>query len=274
MWDYFEPEEGAWYRFALHGAACWLRRDGEEWRTAVEARLLEELSGEASGPERLPAPEGLEFAYAVAKGGRVRLRPRLPERPCLVIARDEITVHRGSAVRFEVELPLRYALELEDGPELAELEPFILRPAWFGDRRDGVACWRIPAAIDPECHGESRSQPRAQAGARRPASKLVGPRPSRAALARCAVTVHAGALPSVTLKRFAIYVELLGLYAETGGIRTEEVHLDGTGEGGLRTGVVPPDQALARERLAAPRVGQGELLVRRGADFLRSVTGL
>lgn len=261
MWDFFEPEEGRWYRWRLDGAAAFLRKSGEEWRSAFRTIPFQNRFPGAGGPEPCDGPGDLDVSIAVAPGSRVALRPHLGELPYLVAARNDVTVMPGAEARFDIELPPEFRFELEGGTVLARHMPFSLSQAWFGDKTAGTLCLSLPVALDPRCRGERTS------GA--PASGDSAFR----ALASCEIVLRNGSRAPIRAKRLAIYSELLDVYDCGGSLATDSAVVDSLADGDLKMGVGRRPEG-GRALTGGPKRGISELLVRKGVGFLRSIAGM
>ncbi|GAB1482378.1 hypothetical protein MASR2M78_11930 [Treponema sp.] len=264
MWDYFKPEESKWYRWNLDGAEIYLRKNGDEWRTLCVPARFQDLKGDSSGPLLGDIPEGATVSFAVANGTLVALKPVFGELPYLITARNDVRIMSGEEACFDVVFPVSVRIELGNGENLGEFMPFSLSNTWFGDKTSGSLCWSIPTALDPRCKGEIE-QP------------LESPVSHRSLLS-CEIIVHNDSKVPLDLKRLAIYTDMLNIYEENGALVTDTVHVDGLGDGSLRMRITDstPSSKKTSERklLSAARLGQREFLVRRGVNFLRSVTGL
>ncbi len=262
MWDQFEPEETRWYRWRLDGAAAYLRKNGDEWRTVFAPARFQDLRADAGGPEPAEPPSDAAASFAVAHASSVALRPRMSERPYLVLSRNDVRILSGAEARFDVALPVLFRFELPGGEGVGEAMPYRLSNTWFGDKTGGSLCWSLPIALDPRCRGEAEDERAAAA-----------PRACRS-LVRCEIVVRNDSRTPLELKRLAVYTELLNIYEVAGRLATDTVQVDGLADGGLRmsVGEAPPD--AGRRLLTPARVGQREMLVRRGVNFLRAVTGM
>jgi len=262
MWDYFKPENAKWYQWNLDGASVHLRKNGDEWRSVFSQVRFQDLRSNASGPVLGEPPEGTVPLFSVASGHNVALRPHFGVQPYLIIARNDVRILGGAEARFDVALPVLVRFELENGDSLGEGMPFALSNTWFGDKTSGSLCWSIPTELDPRCSGEQDLYPNSSAKYK--------------SLLRCEIIVRNDSKIPLDLKRLAIYTDMLNIYEESGALVTDCVHVDGLSDGGLRMRVVEAstNSIPLRRLLTAAQVGQRELLVRRGVNFLRSVTGL
>lgn len=262
MWDFVDLEDGRWYLWRLNGAAVAVRRTGNEWKIALKPARLEDLAGGAGGPEIVADGDvdlPRDVSFAIALGKRVSLRPAMPELPYLVTVKDPVNILSGAEAAFTVDLPVVFRAETEHGELLRELAPFTLSKTWFGDTSGGTLCWSLPAALDPGyLEGSSEH-----------GGVTVGP----SSLASCRITVRNRTRSSIELRRMAVYVELLRIWEVGGRLVTDGIVVDSLPDGGLKMSVAdgtPPDGKL----LSQAKVGQRELLVRRGVAFLRTIAGI
>ena len=262
MWNYFEPEASRWYRWRLDGASAWLRKNGDEWRTLFAPARFQDLKEGSGGPESGEPEDGAAASFAVSHHRKVALRPHFSERPYLIVAQNEIRIHCGDQARFDLSLPVLLRFEPENGANLGEAMPFILSNTWFGDKTGGALCWSLPTTLDPRCRGETEDLTAAA-----PASAFRS-------LVRCEIVVRNDSKAPIDLKRLAVYTELLNIYEADGFLVTDPVRVNGLDDGGLRMSVASASFTDGRKLLTPARVGQGEMLVRRGVNFLRAVTGM
>ena len=261
MWSYFEPEERIWYRWRLNGAEAWLRKDGDEWRLAAKAVRFSEAADEADGPEPAEPPEPDGAIVAVSRGSRVALRPLMPDRPYMIASRSDVRIHEGSEAVFRLDLPVMLSFQIEGGEILRDFMPFKLSNTWFGDKSAGSLCYCLPTALDPECRGESAACAGAEA-------------PRRRSLARCEIFVRNAHKAVLHVEHLAVYTELLSLYDRDGYLETDRVAVEGQPDSGLKMSVVKRAADRRGELLVGARVGQSELMVRRGVGFLRAIAGM
>jgi len=270
MWNYFEPENLRWYRWNLDGATAWLRKNGEEWRLAVEPVAFKQIHQESGGPEESEEPDSLIPSYIVASGRKVALRPRLSSRPYLVSARNNVRLLPGAAAWFSIALPPRLRFELENGQVLLDSEPFTVSNTWFGDKTAGDLCLSLPIELDPECKGENEAGTSACDTANQATSKYLGCR----SLVLCNLVVKNRSKEAIDLKRLAIFTDLLNLYEKEDRLVTDTVVVVGTADGSLQTNIDDSEYRKLRKIHAAEKSGLSEVLVRHGVSFLRSITGI
>ena len=264
MWNYFEPEATRWYRWRLDGASAYVRKDGDEWRTVFLPSRFQDSTDDSGGPEAGSPPPDAASSFAVAHGGTVALRPRFGERPYLILARNEVRIMAGAEARFELALPALLRFELESGAVLGEAMPFLLSNTWFGDKTGGSLCWSLPTALDPRCAGESADS----------ADALGAAGKDRRSLVHSSIVVRNGSKAPMELKRLAVYTDLLNIYETADGLATDPISVDGLADGGLRMSVAEATLSDGRRLISPARIGQREMLVRRGVNFLRAVTGM
>jgi len=275
MWDFFEPAERTWYRWELDGASVWLHKSGDEWRAAVDSIGFRQLASAPkpvrSGPSRrggpatggpFPTPKGpdLPLLITVARSRRIALRPVMPLPPFLIAANNEVAVMRGQETSFIVDLPVFLRFELESGEFIGEWRPFALSNTWFGDKEDGLLCLSIPTALDPICRDEEMD------------ASLARPRPG--SLARCTIRLRNDTKSTLDLRLLVVHAELLAVYGGAGVLSTDGILVDGLPDGGLRTSVIHEGPPPGTRLLSPARMGQSEFFMRRGANFLRAITGL
>ena len=260
MWHSIQPEPRVWYRWRLNGAEAYLYRNGEEWRTVSVPVLFSALSPTADGPVNAEPPSACPVICTVARGVSVTLKPGMPKRPFLISARNTVRIFGGREARFDVDLPVSFRFEIDGGTTIGELNPFILSNTWFGDKTGGVLCYSLRTDLDPHCRDEVIEKP----------ASAVSVRPR--SLVRCSIHVRNEAKTPLDLKQLAVYTDLMGVYETPEGLVTDTVVVDGLSDGALKMSVTPSAGGLAC--LSAPRLAQNELLVRRGVNFLRSITGV
>lgn len=258
MWHSIRPAQRTWYRWRLNGAEAFLYRNGEEWRTVCVPVPLSGLSSVADGPEPAEPPADAPVLITVSGGASVALKPVMPGRPYLIAVRNSIRVLGGGAARFEVDLPVSFRFELDGGVSAGEIYPYVLSNTWFGDTTGGILCYSLRTALEPQCGGE------AAVSAENPVR--------RRSLVRCPIVLRNEAKVPLDLKQLAVYTDLLGVYEAPDGLATDTVVVVGLSDGALKMSVVPLGGAFPRLSSAPP--GQNELLIRRGVNFLRAVTGV
>ena len=247
-----------WYRWRLNGAEAYLYRNGEEWRTVCVPVPFSALTSVADGPDTADPPVGVSMLTAVSAGAAVGLKPVMPGRPYLIAVRNSISILGGEEARFEVELPVSFRFELDGGGVLGELNPYILSNTWFGDATGGILCYSLRTCLEPLSVGD--------------VSPLSAEPARRRSLVRCPIIVRNEAKTPLDLKQVAVYTNLLGVYDAPDGLATDTVVVVGLGDGSLRMSVVPLGGSFPR--LSSPAQGQSELMIRKGVNFLRSVTGV
>ncbi len=264
MWKYFEPEEAQWYQWRLHGSHAYLRKNGDEWRMAFFPVEFQELRPESGGPLPCDPPESAPIEFAVAHGVRVALRPRLSELPYLIMSRNIIRILPGADARFNVALPPVIHFELENGPSLGETLPFILSRTWFGDKTGGSLCLSMPTALDPRCRGEKEDRVPSNTWDTETFRSLV----------HCEINVRNESKTAVNLERFAIFTDQINIYESDGILTTDLVVVNSLADGGLKVSIEENKHRGTGKLVTGSRVGTSELLVRRGVNFLRTITGL
>ncbi len=258
MWNSFNPSNGQWYRWRLNGAEIYLRKDGEEWRSVFLPIRYEDLAPIADGPELASPPTDAPVSFVIARGNRVALRPSPPRRPFLIDVGNSIRLMLGSEAYFQIDLPIEARLETENGDCVGEGLPFILTNAWFGDKLSGVLCYYLRQNLDPYSRGERKENGES--------ARLFR------SLARCKLRIRNGTKGAIDLKHIAVYTDLLPVYDSGDGLVTSDILVDSLSDGGLKMSV--QTESARGPLLAAARVTQSELLVKRGVNFLRELTGI
>jgi hypothetical protein len=256
VWKSFEPEPGKWYRWDLHGAAAWLKKEASPggfcWHTAFETVPLGEALSAASncgGPREGEAPEGLSCTVSGGGPAAVRLRPCPGSKPCLVKMGDKLNLLPGAEARFTLYLPPVFRFEAGNAC-LDSALPFIHSEAWFGDTMLGLLCLYLPPPLVF------------------PAPGPQGP----AAFIRCALTIKNRSRTAADIGRQLIYTESLGLYEAEGSLRSDLVTVEILSGGDLKMTTVPPRGKHTRIG-PVPRNRVGDILIRRGTDFIKDILG-
>jgi hypothetical protein len=254
MWKNFDPEPGKWYRWNLHGAAAWLKKEaspgGVLWYTAFRTLPLGRVlaaAADCGGPRQEEAPEGLSCTVSRGGGPAVRLRPCPGSRPCLAVLGDKINLLPGAEARFTLYLPPVFRFETGGGC-LASALPFVHSEAWFGDPTAGLLCLYLPPALvfpDP------------------------GP-PGPAAFIRCALSVRNRSKTAADIGRQLVYAGSLGVYETGGGLCSDQVAVEILSGGDLKIAAAPPRGKHTRIG-PVPRSGVGDVLIRRGTDFIKDI---
>ncbi|WP_304225055.1 hypothetical protein [Gracilinema caldarium] len=271
MWDYFAPQEITWYEWRLDGGRAFLRKNGEEWRLAFLSGSFLDLNPDAGGPEPVEHPGQSPVSFAVSRGEKVALRPYYANRPYLITVRNEIKLLPGAEARFSVALPPLLRFELEDGTVLAEKQHFNLSPTWFGDKTSGDLCLSLPLMLDPQCKGEV---PTKEGSDGNTGIDIKSAASACKSLIHCDIIVRNVSKNELDLKRFAIYTDLMNIYEQDGFLTGDTVLIDTTADGGLRMSVDSGAHRNRKKVHTGNRSGLSELLVRRGMNFLKSITGM
>ncbi|MFA6386130.1 MAG: hypothetical protein WCW29_05310, partial [Candidatus Paceibacterota bacterium] len=242
MWNYFEPKDTRWYRWELDGASVWLRKNGEEWKFAVEAIPFKSLDPGSSGPTESEETPNLPFTFAVSAGKRVGLRPSLSAVPYLVSARNEVKIMPGSEAWFAIALPPVLRFEMEGGMILHQASPFTVSNTWFGDKTAGNLCLSLPIELDPYCNGEKsfdrELRGEGNAGANGRAGDASGEASSKylrcRSLIQCRLVVRNRSKEAVDLSRMAVFTDLMNLYEKGQGLVSDTVVITATADGSLQ----------------------------------------
>ncbi len=260
MWEFRKFEDGTWYRWHLDGAEIFLKKTGEEWRTVLNRRAMNDFDGRFFGPEPCGEPLSGAATITVSPGDTAALRPVMPDRPFLLAATNAVNLLDGAQAQFFVDLPIFLRLETEKGASLGEFSPFSLSNTWFGDKTGGTLCYSLRASLDPLCRGETIE-----------GSNAV---PAFKSLVKCGITVRNHSRSRLEFKQLAVYTELLRIRGEAGYLRTDTIIVEGLADGSLKMTVQGGALPKGARLLSPARMRQSELLVRRGVAFLRTVTGM
>jgi hypothetical protein len=271
MWNYFAPKEITWYQWRLDGGRAFLRKNGEEWRLAFMAGTYMDMVPDAGGPEPVEHPGVAAVSFAVGSGKKVALRPHFANKPYLITVRNEVRLLPGAEARFSVALPPLLRFELEDGTVLAEKQLFNLSPTWFGDKESGNLCLSLPLMLDPQCKGEVETLEATDGNTGVDNLTKVS---NCKALIHCDMVVRNSTKNKLDLKRLAIFTDLMSIYEQDGMLLSDTVLIDTTIEGGLRMSVDEGPHKNRKKVHAGNRSGLSELLVRRGMNFLKVITGM
>lgn len=271
MWNYFEPTEAQWYRWALDGASLWMRKNGEEWRFALENVPFKRIESNAHGPEATNPPEFATISLAVARGKKVALRPHPSPMPYLVSARNEVKIHAGTEAWFTIALPPLLRVELESGTILYEVSPFTTTTTWFGDKTSGNLCLSLPIELDPECRNENGelADPNTLESLQRAALYLAC-----RSLIRCRIAVKNRSKDVLDVKRLAIFTNLMNVYEKGDSLVSDTVVITATADGSLQTNIDDAGVSHLKKVHSAPKTGLNEVLIMKGVSFLRSIAGI
>ncbi|MDR3161041.1 MAG: hypothetical protein LBU28_05435 [Spirochaetaceae bacterium] len=243
MWHAFEPEEHEWYQWNLNGAAAYLRRDGDEWRTAYRPVLFHEIEDGTGGPEPAPPPEGLPVYVTAGAGRSVALRPYFGDKPSLLKFSGHPHLLPDAEMRIGLALPPMLQLELADSLPLIRFMPFLFPETWYGeDTMSGSLYLSLP------------QEPR-----------------EAAALVRGELLLKNGTKAALDIDRLVLDTEILGIYEQEGRLACETVLLEGLPGEDFRISLLPqtPEGAL---RLT-PGKKPGGTLIRRGVDLIKTIAG-
>lgn len=269
MWEYFEPQDNQWYRWDLNGASALLHKSGDEWQVLFNQIKFLELQDTFGGPVPAEAPQADSgISFAVGRGKKVGLRPYLSGRPYLVTVQDDIRILPGAETRFDVVLPplLRFELFSREEP-LGEKMPFILSDSWFGDTMSGVLCHSLPSLLIPRCNGNTFCSRDAR-------GFILGTNTDSMAMVCCELLVRNTSRVVMDLKRVAIYTDMLNVYEKDGKLLTEDVTIDSLSDGSLKMSINHGQKKGYRKLTSSLNGGISEVLVRRGVEFLKSVTSI
>jgi hypothetical protein len=261
MWDFFEPKDNQWYRWDLNGASAFLQKKEDSWQVFINQIHFKDLQYEFGGPVPVETlePESAEISFIVGKGKKAALRPYLSAVPYLVTVQDDIKIMPGAETRFDVMLPplLRFELSPQE-PPLAEQMPFILSHTWFGDSMSGMLCQSLPSLLLPRCDG----------------TNLAIMNENVQSLIHCELLVRNTSKAAIDLKQAAIYTEVLNVYEKDGRLVTDEVILDSLNDGNLKMSIHHGQKKGYKKLSSSLSGGKSEIFIRRGVDFLKSMTSI
>jgi hypothetical protein len=253
MWKSFDPEPGTWYRWDLHGAAAWLKKDrspgGFLWHTAFQAAPLGKVPAapDCGGPRKGDPPEGLSCTVNYGGGPAVRLRPCSGSKPCLVKLGDRLNLLPGAEARFTLYLPPLFCFETGDLC-LDSALPYIHNETWFGDAMLGILCLSLP-----------------------PPLVFSGPEPAGpAAFIRCVLFLKNRSRTAADIGRQLIYTGPLSVYGTERGLCSDQVIVEILSGGDLKMSTVPPGEEHTTISPGS-RNGVGDILIRRGTDFIKDI---
>ncbi|MDR0688760.1 MAG: hypothetical protein LBG08_00625 [Spirochaetaceae bacterium] len=250
MWKCFEPEEARWYHWNLNGAEVYLRREGDEWRTALRSVLFQEATPSADGPEPDRAPRNLPEYSAVGVGRQVVLRPWFYEKPYCVNFRDRIRLMPETETRLDLALPPVLRLELAGGLELTRFTPFLLPETWSGeDTMSGFL-------------GVSLSVPSPPWSVTGASSFIHGE-----------IIFRNQTKTILDIDRLVLYTDSLNVYKKEGDLRCETVVVDTNSNGELRINPRPGTPDGYEAIPVARKNGMGNILIRRSADLIKNIAG-
>ncbi len=270
MWKYFTPEEQQWYRWRLDGSFAYLRKNSKEWQMVFVPGMLDRLVPDAGGPEFAEVPSTESISFAVSQGQSVALRPHFGERPYIILIKNDVHLLPDVEARFKIALSPLFRFELKNGQILGEFLPFILSYTWFGDKTDGTLCFSLPMTWDSlyesKIEGDTYNQ--------NIFSKEMPIFSQCKSLVHCEIVVRNTTKNTVEVKQLALYTDLLNIYEKDGFLLSDTVFIDATADGGLRMSVSSESHHGYSTLHKAPKSGAGELLIRRGVNFLKTITGL
>jgi hypothetical protein len=262
MWDFFEPNDNQWYRWDLNGASAFLHKKEDAWQVIINQIHLKDLQDSFGGPFLVEAPEpkGAAISFIIGKGKKAALRPYLSEIPYLVTIQDNKKIMPGAETRFDIMLPPRLRFELSPhDPPLAEQMPFMLSHTWFGDSMSGTLCQSLPSFS--RSWRDEITIPLMNANAQ--------------SLIHCELLVRNTSKSIVDLKQTAIYTDMLNVYEKDGRLETDEVILDSLNDGNLKMSIHPISINHGYKKLSSSLSGgKSEIFIRRGVDFLKSMTSI
>jgi hypothetical protein len=252
MWNYHKPEEGRWYCWHLNGAAAYLRKEKNEWRTAFAAIPPGAMGERFGGPEEAPPPESLPNILSIGPGHRVMLRPSLSPKPYLAALETKTRLFPETKTVLDVFFPPLLQFELSRNLILAAFMPFVLRETWFGvNTTSGVLCLALPP---PLVLGEKET-----------------PKP-RDALIRGSLILWNRSKDPVDISRIIIYTEALAVYEEENRLYTDGIIMEFLAGGDLRINAQAPGKPM--KRISRNSHGTRNVLIRRGTDFIKEIISI
>jgi hypothetical protein len=231
-------ETGAWM---IGPYRLWLRRLAHEWRAASlrGADPMADTLEVAVPADEVEVPSDAvvrRFGFRSSPAAAV-LKPALPDRPVIVSPEDSFELPAGERITLYLSLPVWVQVFLGDDPDVMLDEP-AHRPTdtWFGDSTTrGELCYAVRTA----------------------ARTILGELPTPPHRAVAVVEIRNRAKRTLAVEKLRIPVHQQSLYGTpAGGLWTERVMVDSTGDGSMATvhlGSGPPDDAADAGRQAGPR---------------------
>jgi hypothetical protein len=124
--------------------------------------------------------------------------------------------------------------------------------------------------LDPQCKGEIKTEEETDGNT---GVDTLSRTAECKSLIHCDLVVRNSTKNELDLKRLAIFTDLMNIYEEDGLLHGDTVLIDTINDGGLRMSV---DESSLRNRKkihTRSKSGISEVLVRRGIDFLKAITG-
>jgi hypothetical protein len=214
VWKPRQIEPGECLEIQVGPLQLWLRKSGDEIHIATKHHENAESLTEA-GAFRVVSeldPAGLDWGRWVCgdQCKAVLLTPVMPDRPVVVRPELPVKIPSGGTALFFVGVPIWIRITAVNGKEftLCEESSVDLSNIWFGDPMSGHLCYSL------------RSR------ARRDIADTQ-PQPHRAS---CPVTIRNASAEQVSVERFCVHVEHLGIYAGTSRLWTNGVNIAFKGE--------------------------------------------
>jgi hypothetical protein len=220
------------------------------------------LNDHFGGPHLAEIPEAKEseVSFVVGKGKKAALRPYFGGMPYLITIQDDIRIMPGAETHFSVMLPplLRFELSPHEAP-LAEYMPFLLSHTWFGDGMAGILCHSLPSCFS------RRSEEHINVEEKSDFQSLI----------HCELLVRNTSKTELDLKQAAIYTDMLNIYEKNATLLTDDVVLDSLNDGNLKMSIHHHGQNKGYKKLSSSVGGaKSEMFVRRGAEFLKTMTSI
>jgi hypothetical protein len=252
MWNYHKPEEGRWYCWQLNGAAAYLRKEGNAWQTAFVSISPDALGERFGGPEEALPPESLASTLSLGLGDRVTLCPSLSHKPYLAVLENKTLLFPETEIVLNIFFPPLLQFELSPTLILAGFMPFTLRETWVGsDTSSGVLCLALPSFL--VLRGKEPPEP-------------------WGALIRGRIILRNRSRDPVDISRFIIYTETLAVYEEENRLYSDELTMEFLAGGDLRINDRAPDKRM--NQIRPDRYSARDVFIRRGADFIKKITGI
>lgn len=259
MWDFFKPEENIWYCWHLNGAAAYIKKDADRWKTAFKTIPFHELGEELAGPQKEDPPDFLPVNVSrLTSGGmdgQIRLHPYFSSQPYILKLQEKLRLGQGQELIITAELPPVLKFELAPEAVIAEIMLVIPSRTLFGlDTMDGALGYSIPASL------EKKTKP--------------------SALIYCDVLVRNNAKAALELEFLAIHPEPLNIYFYDNRLVTDILEMDFFEDADYKTSVRESSNRHTNHekdegyRLvsAGTKCGLGENIARHSIDIIKNIT--
>jgi hypothetical protein len=251
MWDTFEPKDGVWYGWRLHGAAAYARKHGDAWEIAWKSLPLGEITADFGGPEIAAPPAPLPVIRIWAGGTGLSLVPALGPKPYLLTVREKARIAPGLEARFTAALPPELRFKAQPETVLGEAMPFTLPQTWLGeDTMGGEFGYSLRGGLLPQ-------------GVQDP--RLPG------AFIRCDIRIKNSSRSVFDLEQFALSPESLNIYACQNQLVADTLELEFSGTD-QKTAIIPAKGDACRLISPGVRSSVGETIARRSVDIIKNIT--